>query len=193
MEGFFASCGPPPARNELRGESSTRPPSPDMPDRDRSTPYRPPCTASAFPAKEAPRVSDRPAFPRRSGPTIRQQLPSSPTSPSGIAARHLQAGPSLPGIGKRQSSARIASRPAACLQPTYQRVCPTDPPLHGRKAPSHTSRGMPAARKQARERKRERKIPALFTPQLSPSILPDRMACLISNSRQTTTETFVPT
>lgn len=24
MEGFFASCGPPPARNELRGESSTR-------------------------------------------------------------------------------------------------------------------------------------------------------------------------
>ena len=69
---------------------------PDMPNRDRSTPYRPPCTASVFPAKAFPsrsipaRVSDRPASPCRSGPAMRQQPPGSPTSPSGIAARYPQ-------------------------------------------------------------------------------------------------------
>ena len=69
---------------------------PDMPNRDRSTPYRPPCTASVFPAKAFPsrsipaRVSDRPASPCRSGPAMRQQAPGSPTSPSGIAARYPQ-------------------------------------------------------------------------------------------------------
>ena len=53
-------------------------------------------TASAFPAKAAPsrsipaHVSDRPASPRHSGPTTRQQPPGSPTSPSGIAARYPQ-------------------------------------------------------------------------------------------------------
>lgn len=53
-------------------------------------------TASAFPAKAFPsrsipaRVSDRPASPRRSGPTTRQQPSGSPTSPSGIAARYPQ-------------------------------------------------------------------------------------------------------
>ena len=88
-------------------------------------------TASAFPAKAAPsrsipaRILDRPASPRRSGPAMRQQPPGSPTSPSGIVARNPQTRPSLPGICKRQSSARIASRPAACPQPTYQRALPT--------------------------------------------------------------------
>lgn len=54
--------------------------------------------------------------------------------------------PSLPVSPKRPSSARIASRPAAChaasLIKAYAR---RDPPLHRRKAPSHTFRAIPAA------------------------------------------------
>ena len=96
---------------------------PDMPDRDRSTPCRPPGPAPGCPARQPPsrsipaRISDRPASPRRSGPTMRQQPPGNPTSPFGIAARVSPNTPSLPDIRKRRSSARRASRPAACLQP----------------------------------------------------------------------------
>lgn len=147
---------------------------PDMPDRDRSTPYRPPRTASAFPAKAAPsrsipaRVSDRPVSPRRSGPTTRQQASGSPTSPSGIAARYPQTRLHFP--TSAQDGALHEERPAlrrACSH--YQRAPPTDPPLYCRKAPSHTSRGIPVARKQARARKR--KNSGIFSPQLSPSLL----------------------
>ena len=96
---------------------------PDMPDRDRSTPCRPPGPAPGCPARQPPsrsipaRISDRPASPRRSGPTMRQQPPGNPTSPFGIAARVSPNTPSLPDIRKRRSSARRASRPAACPQP----------------------------------------------------------------------------
>lgn len=95
--------------------------------------------------------------------------------------------PSLPVSPKRPSSARIASRPAAChaasLIKAYDR---RDPPLHRRNAPSHTFRAIPAAGS-----KREKKTPSLFTPSIP--LLSGRMACLISNSRQTTTGTFAPT
>ena len=79
--------------------------------------------------------------------------------------------PSLPISPKRPSSARIASRPAAChaasLIKAYAR---RDPPLHRRKAPSRLSRAIPAPRKQARESKREKEnTPPLFTPQHPPS------------------------
>lgn len=152
---------------------------PDMPNRDRSTPYRPPCTASAFPAKAFPsrsipaRVSDRPASPRHSGPTTRQQPPGSPTSPSGIVARNPQTRPSLPGICKRQSSARIASRPAACPQPTYQRALPTVSSSQEGPFP-HFQRYASCLEASARKEKRQ-KSPALFTLQPSPSFLPGRM------------------
>ena len=81
--------------------------------------------------------------------------------------------PSLPVSPKRPSSARIASRPAAChaasLIKAYAR---RDPPLHRRKVPSRLSRAIPAPRKQARERKRERerKHSAPFTPQHPPPL-----------------------
>lgn len=101
--------------------------------------------------------------------------------------------PSLPVSPKRPSSARIASRPAAChassLIKAYAR---RDPPLHRRKVPSRLSRAIPAPRKQARERKRERKHSAPLHSPTSP-LLSGRMACLISNSRQTATGTFAPT
>ena len=167
---------------------------PDMPNRDRSTPYRPPCTASAFPAKAFPsrsipaRVSDRPASPRHSGPTTRQQPPGSPTSPSGIAAgipkhaftsRHphktFLRTKSVPPCGvpaarlikelPRRIRLFIAGRPRPILPEVFQR---------------------PGSK---RESKRDRKIPALFTLQPSPSFLPGRMACPISNRRQPTTGT----
>ena len=105
--------------------------------------------------------------------------------------------PSLPVSPKRPSSARIASRSAAChaasLIKAYAR---RDPPLHRRKVPSRLSRAIPAPRKQARERKRERERKKENTPPPSlPSIplLSGRMSCLISNSRQTATGTFAPT
>ena len=78
--------------------------------------------------------------------------------------------PSLPVSPKRPSSARIASRPAAChaasLIKAYAR---RDPPLHRRKVPSRLSRAIPAPRKQARERKRERKHSAPLHSPASPS------------------------
>lgn len=74
--------------------------------------------------------------------------------------------PSLPVSPKRPSSARIASRPAAChaasLIKAYAR---RDPPLHRRKAPSHTFRAIPAAGSN-----REKKTPSLFTPQHPPPL-----------------------
>lgn len=101
--------------------------------------------------------------------------------------------PSLPVSPKRPSSARIASRPAAChaasLIKAYAR---RDPPLHRRKVPSRLSRAIPAPRKQARERKRERKHSAPLHSPASP-LLSGRMACLIPNSRQTATGTFAST
>ena len=101
--------------------------------------------------------------------------------------------PSLPVSPKRPSSARIASRPAAChaasLIKAYAR---RDPPLHRRKVPSRLSRAIPAPRKQARERKRERNPSAPLHSPASP-LLSGRMACLIPNSRQTATGTFAPT
>ena len=101
--------------------------------------------------------------------------------------------PSLPVSPKRPSSARIASRPAAChaasLIKAYAR---RDPPLHRRKVPSRLSRAIPAPRKQARERKRKRKHSAPLHSPASP-LLSGRMACLIPNSRQTATGTFAPT
>lgn len=81
--------------------------------------------------------------------------------------------PSLPVSPKRPSSARIASRPAAChaasLIKAYAR---RDPPLHRRKAPSHTFRAIPAAgSKHEREREKEN-TPPLFTPQHPPPLRP---------------------
>lgn len=159
-------------KRAARGELHTGPSQPpDMPDRDRSTPYRPPYGISlpgqGSPQPEYPaRVSDRPASPRRSGPTMRQQPPGSPTSPSCIAARNPQTrlhfptfAQDVPLHGERPSLRR------ACSQ-TNQRNLPTD----RSKAPSHTSRGMPAARKQARAR--ERKNSGIFSPQLSPLLFP---------------------
>ena len=96
--------------------------------------------------------------------------------------------PSLPVSPKRPSSARIASRPAAChaasLIKAYAR---RNPPLHRRKALPILSRSI-AARKQAREKN---SVP--LHSQHPPSLLSGRMACLISNSRQTATGTFAPT
>ena len=88
--------------------------------------------------------------------SLRHRCPVSPNTPS------------LPDIRTRRTSAE--ERPAlrrACSH--YQGAPPTDPPLHRRKAPSHTSRGIPAAREQARARKR--KNSGIFSPQLSPSLL----------------------
>ena len=81
--------------------------------------------------------------------------------------------PSLPVSPKRPSSARIASRPAAChaasLIKAYAR---RNPPLHRRKAPSHTFRAIPAAgSKHEREREKEN-TPPLFTPQHPPPLRP---------------------
>ena len=92
---------------------------------------------------------------------------------------------SLPISPNRPSSVRIASRPAACHAVSLIKAYgPMDPPLHRRKAPSRLSRAIPAPRKQARERKRERKHSAPLTPQHPPSLLSGRMACPISNSRR---------
>lgn len=173
MEGFFASCGPPPARNELHGESSTRAhPNHRTCLTETGARHTGPLYGISLPGQGSPqpeypaRVSDRPASPRRSGPTMRQQPPGSPTSPSCIAARNPQtrlhfptSAQDVPLHGERPSLRR------ACSQ-TNQRNLPTD----RSKAPSHTSRGIPAARKQARAR--ERKNSGIFSPQLSPLLFP---------------------
>ena len=96
---------------------------------------------------------------------MRQQPPGSPTSPSYIAARNPQTRLHFPTFA--QDGPLHGERPAlrrACSQ-TYQRAPPLDPPLHRRKAPSHTSRGIPAARKQARARE---KTPASSLPSFPP-------------------------
>ena len=95
-----------------------------MPDRDRSTPYRPP-SGQGSPQPEYPaRVSDRPDSPRRSGPTTRQQASGSPTSPSGIACPVSPNTPSLPDIRTRRTSAEE--------RPALRRTC------------SHLSKSSPA-------------------------------------------------
>lgn len=133
MEGFFASCGPPPAQNELRGESSTR----AHPNyrtcltetgaRHAGPPARHQAARQGIPQPEYPaRVSDRPASPRRSGPAMRQQPPGSPTSPSGIAARYPQTRlhfPTSAQDGPLPKSVPPCGVPAA----TYQRALPTVP------------------------------------------------------------------
>lgn len=145
---------------------------PDMPNRDRSTPYRPPCTASAFPAKAFPsrsipaRVSDQAYSPRRSGPTMRQQPRAAPRVPPA----------SLPGIPKHAFTSRHPHKtflctksvpPCGVLAAIIKELSRRS--LHRKKAPSHTSRGIPATRKQARAR--ERKNSGIFSPQLSPALL----------------------
>lgn len=172
MEGFFASCGPPPARNELRGESSTRA-HPNHRTCLTETGARMPPPARHQPSRQG---SPQPEYP---GPRFRPGILSPPLRAYHEAATAGQPyeslrhrcpvspnTPSLPDIRTRRSSARRASHPAACLQP-FSRGSPTDPPLHRRKAPSHTSRGIPAARKQARARKNS----GIFSPQFSPSLL----------------------
>ena len=176
MEGFFASCGPPPARNELHRESSTR-----------AHPNHRTCLTETGARHAAPRPGislpcqgiPQPEYP---GPRFRPASLSLPLRAYHEAATAWQPyesprhrcpvspnTPSLPDIHTRRSSARRASRPAACLQP-LSKGSPTDPPLHRRKAPSHTSRGIPAAREQARARKR--KDSGIFSPQLSPLLFP---------------------
>lgn len=97
---------------------------------------------------------------------------------------------SLPASPKRPSSAWIASRPAACHASSLIKAYARRIRLFIAERPIPIlSRGIPAARKQTRERK----APPLSTPQHPPFLLSGRMACLISNSRQTTTGTFAPT
>lgn len=159
-------------------------------------------TASAFPAGASPRrsitdrMSDKMAS-RSLRPEIatkRAGCRAAPVLPPGVVRVPAPpTRPSLPVSPKRPSSARIASRPAAChaasLIKAYAR---RDPPLHRRKVPSRLSRAIPAPRKQARERKRERKHSAPLHSPASP-LLSGRMACLIPNSRQTATGTFAST
>lgn len=136
---------------------------PDMPNRDRSTPYRPPCTASAFPAKAFPsrsipaRVSDQAYSPRRSGPTMRQQPRAALRVPPASLARYPRK------TALCTKSVPPCGVPAAIIKGLPRRS------LHRKKAPSHTSRGIPATRKQARAR--ERKNSGIFSPQLSPALL----------------------
>ena len=187
MEGFFASCGPPPARNELRGESSTQA-HPNHRTCPTETGARmPPRPGISLPGQGSP----QPEYP---GPRFRPGILSpplqayheaatagSPTSPSGIAARYPQTRLHFPTSAQdvplheerpthyqgapRRIRLFIAGRPRPILPEVFQR---------------------PGSK---RERKRDRKIPALFTLQPSPSFLPGRMACPISNRRQPTTGT----
>lgn len=134
---------------------------PDMPNRDRSTPYRPPVRHQLSRPRQPPAGVSRPTF--QTG----QPLPATPGLPRGsnrLAAPRVPPA-SLPGIPKHAFTSRHphktdlcrrASRPAAYLQPLIKELSRRS--LHRRKAPSHTSRGIPAARKQARERKRDRKV-----------------------------------
>ena len=97
--------------------------------------------------------------------TKRAGYRAAPVLPPGVVrAPAPPTRPSLPVSPKRPSSARIASRPAAChaasLIKAYAR---RDPPLHRRKAPSHTFRAIPAAGS-----KREKKTPSLFTLSIPP-------------------------
>lgn len=106
----------------------------------------------------------------------RRPLPGTPTLPS------------LPISPKRPSSARIASRPAAChaasLIKAYAR---RDPPLHRRKALPILSELFQRPEASARKKLRPSSLPGI------PSLLSGRMACLIPNSRQTATGTFAST
>lgn len=144
---------------------------PDMPDRDRSTPYRPPVRHQPSLPRQPPAGVSRPRFrPASLSPPLRAYHEAATAWQPHESLRHRcpvsPNTPSLPDIRTRRTSAE--ERPAlrrACSH--YQGAPPTDPPLHRRKAPSHTSRGIPAARKQARARKNS----GIFSPQFSPSLL----------------------
>lgn len=204
MEGFFAACGLPDIlERSPRGERPAarlrhRPCL--MEDRGKLLKVRHgirlPCRSIPETEHHGPLLSDKMAF-RPLRPEIatkRAGCRAAPVLLPGVV--RVPAPPTLPSLPvspKRPSSARIASRPAAChaasLIKAYDR---RDPPLHRRNAPSRLSRAIPAPRKQARERKRERKHSAPLHSPASP-LLSGRMACLISNSRQTATGTFAPT
>ena len=100
-----------------------------MPDRDRSTPYRPPVRHQPSRPRQPPAGVSRPRFrPASLSPPLRayheaatagqphesllHRCPESPNTPS------------LPDIRTRRSSARRASRPAACLQPDLPKSSP---------------------------------------------------------------------
>ena len=95
---------------------------PDMPNRDRSTPYRPPVRHQPSLPRQPPAGVSRPTF--QTG----QPLPATPGLPRGsnrLAAPRVPPA-SLPGIPKHAFTSRHphktdlcrrASRPAACLQP----------------------------------------------------------------------------
>lgn len=96
--------------------------------------------------------------------------------------------PSLPVSPKRPSSARIVSRPAAChaasLIKAYAR---RNPPLHRRKAPSHTFQEYCGPKASARKKLRPSYSPASPRPPLQPYGMPH------FKQPQTTTGTFAPT
>lgn len=124
MEGFFASCGPPPARNELHGESSTRAhPNHRTCLTETGARHTGPLYGISLPRQGSPQ-------PEYSGPRFRPASLSPPLRAYHEAATAGQPHesllhrcpespntPSLPDIRTRRSSARRASRPAACLQP----------------------------------------------------------------------------
>ena len=77
--------------------------------------------------------------------------------------------PSLPVSPKRPSSARIASRPAACHAASLIKACPTGSASSSQEGPFPYFPSYSSGRKQARERKRERKHSAPLHSPASPS------------------------
>lgn len=196
MEGFFAACGLPSVpescpRGELPHGSVTSACLMEQ----RSKACRGFSTASA----SLPGIS-RSITARAPGKSSRRSLrPATATKrarcraasvlpPASSASRHLHP-PSLP-VALTTALCLDSVPPCAvpCSQPD-QSAFPTDPPLHRRKALPILSRSM-AARKQAREIKKKLRPSSL--PSI-PSFLSGRMACLISNSHQTTPGTSDPT
>lgn len=129
-------------------------------------------------------IASRPRRPATA--TERARCRTAPVLPPGVV--RFPAPPSLPVSLKYSPLCRDSVPPYDISCQPYQRVCTTDPPLHRRKALSHTfqrySRGP-----EARVRK---KLQPPCTPPLLP-LLSSRMACLTSNSRQTTAGTAGPT
>ncbi len=105
----------------------------------------------------------------------RRPLPGAPTLPSlPVALNTALCTDSVPPCG------------VPCRQPN-QSVCPTGSASSSQEGPSHTFQEYCGPKASARKKLRPSSLPA------SPSLLSGRMACLISNSRQTATGTFAPT
>lgn len=142
-----------------------------------------PCRSISRPEHHGPLVRQVPPTPPASKRHETGTLPGSSRASSRVV--RVPAPPTLPSLPispNKPSSARIASRPAACHAVSLIKAYARRIRLFIAERPFPSFQSYSSA-PEASTRTKEN-TPPLFTPQPPPSLLSGRMACLISNSRR---------